>query len=94
MNVGELEFNHTPNLYFLYSTQKINDILSYEEMDRHVIGYLALKKNIEIAGFNNEDEKAKWFNEFTKFKELSRLYTISFDQDYIKSNRERTELFN
>lgn len=80
MNVGELEFNHTPNLYFLHSTQKINDILSQDEKDRYVIGYPALKKHIEVAQLNNEDEKARWFNEFVKFKELSRLYAVSFGQ--------------
>lgn len=80
LNVGELRFERTPNLYFLHSTQKINDILSQDEMDRHVIGYLALKKNIEIEKINDEDEKAKWFDEFIKFKELSRLYTTSSGQ--------------
>lgn len=80
MNVGELRFERTPNLYFLHSTQKINDILSQDELDRHVIGYLALKKNIEIEKINDENEKAKWFDEFIKFKELSRLYTISSGQ--------------
>ena len=80
MNVGELEFERTPNLYFLYSTQKINDILNHDEMDRYVIGYPALKKHIEVGQVNGEDEKTKWFNEFVKFKELSRLYTISFGQ--------------
>ncbi len=80
MNVGELRFERTSNLYFLHSTQKINDILSQDEMDRYVIGYLALKKNIEIEKINDEDEKAKWFDEFIKFKELSRFYTISSGQ--------------
>lgn len=80
MNVGELEFDRTPNLYFLLSTQKINDILSQDEMDRYVIGYPALKKHIEVRQVNDEDEKTRWFNEFIKFKELSRLYTISLEQ--------------
>ncbi|MEK6681925.1 MAG: TIGR02186 family protein [Nitrospirota bacterium] len=80
MNVGELEFDRTSNLYFLHSTQKINDIVSQDEMDRYVIGYPALKKHIEVAQVKDEDEKARWFNEFVKFKELSRLYAISFGQ--------------
>ncbi len=80
MNVGDLEFASTANLYFLYSTQEINDILSQDEMDRYVIGYPALKKHIEVAQINDEDEKNRWFNEFIKFKELSRLYAISFGQ--------------
>ena len=39
MNGGELTFEHSPPVYFLYSTGKLHDILSQEEMDRYVIGY-------------------------------------------------------
>ena len=39
MNGGELKFEHSPLLYFLCSTRKLDDILSQEEMDRYSIGY-------------------------------------------------------
>ena len=77
MNVGNLNFEHTPNLYFLHSTKKIEEMLNPDEMDKYLIGYPALKKYIEITPVENEDEKAKWFNEFVKFKESSKLYSIS-----------------
>jgi len=78
MNVGQLKFEKTPNFYEVFSTKKLNDILSTEEMDNHVIGYSALAKHIEITPAANEAEKETWFNEFVKYKEDTRLYTSSF----------------
>ncbi|MEW6002365.1 MAG: TIGR02186 family protein [Nitrospirota bacterium] len=77
MNVGNLKFEHVPDLYFLHSTGDIEDILSQEEMDKYVIGYEALNKHIEIKSLKSEGEKSRWFNEFVKFKESSRLYSSS-----------------
>lgn len=77
MNVDELKFEHTPDIYFLHSTKRIEDILSYEEMVKYVIGYPALKRHIEITPFKDEAEKDKWFDEFVRLKESSRLYSVS-----------------
>ncbi|MBI5674328.1 MAG: TIGR02186 family protein [Nitrospirae bacterium] len=77
MNTGTLNFEHTPNLYSIYSTKKIEDILSAEEADKYVIGYPALSRQMEIAPVSTEDERSKWFNEFVKYKESSNLYTTS-----------------
>ncbi|MBI4849171.1 MAG: hypothetical protein HY808_11450 [Nitrospirae bacterium] len=46
-------------------------------MDKYVIGYPALEKHIEITPVSNEEEKNKWFNEFVRFKESSKLYAAS-----------------
>jgi uncharacterized protein (TIGR02186 family) len=78
MNVGTLKFEQTPNFYEVFSTKKVEDILSREEMDKHVIGYSALQKHVEITPVANEQEKEKWFAEFVKFKEDSHVYTASF----------------
>lgn len=77
MNVGELKLEHSPNLYFLYSTKNINDILSPEERDKHMLGYASLNRHIEISPVQSEEEKNRWFNEFVKFKESSKLYGLS-----------------
>jgi uncharacterized protein (TIGR02186 family) len=74
MNVGKLKFEQTPNFYEVFSTKKLEDILSREEMDKYVIGYPALAKHVEITPVANEEEKAKWFDEFVKFKESSKVY--------------------
>jgi len=78
MNVQQLKFERTPNFYELFSTKKVEDILSREEMEKYVIGYTALAKHVEITPVANEEEKAKWFSEFVKFKEASKVYVTSF----------------
>lgn len=77
MNTGTLNFEHTPNLYSIYSTKKIEDILSTEEADKYVIGYPALSRQMEIAPALNGDERTKWFDEFVKYKESLSLYKTS-----------------
>jgi uncharacterized protein (TIGR02186 family) len=77
MNVGQLKFEQTPNFYEVFSTKKVEDILSREELEKYVIGYSALAKHVEITPVANEEEKAKWFDEFVKFKEESKVYTTS-----------------
>ncbi|MEK6776141.1 MAG: TIGR02186 family protein [bacterium] len=77
MNVETLNVEHVPSLYFLGSTRKIEDILSGEEMEKHLIGYPALQRHVTLSPVSGEDEKTKWFNEFVKFKEASKLYSVS-----------------
>ncbi len=78
MNVGQLKFENTPNFYEVFSTKKLDEMLSREEMEKYTIGYPALQKHVEIIPVANEEEKAKWFDEFVKFKEASKVYTSSF----------------
>ncbi len=77
MNVGELKLERVPNFYSIHSTGKIEDILSAEEMEKQVIGYPALERHIGMTPASNGEEKSRWFNEFVKFKEDSKLYATS-----------------
>lgn len=77
MNTGTLKFENISNLYSIHSTKKIEDILSNEETDKYVIGYPALERHVEISPVSGNAEKDKWFNEFVRFKEASKLYLIS-----------------
>ncbi len=76
MNRGELKLKNIPDVYLLYSTKGFEDILSKDEMDIYSIGYSAVKRQAEITPVSDENEKAKWFNEFIRFKENSKLYDI------------------
>lgn len=80
MNLRTLKFEHAPNFYSIHSTRKIEDILSLEEMEKSVIGYAALNKHIGITPVSNDEERTKWFNEFIRYKEESRLYASSAGQ--------------
>lgn len=86
MNVGQLKFENTPNFYEVFSTKKLDEMLSKEEMEKYVIGYPALEKHVEVTPVANEQEKSRWFNEFVKFKEDSRVYAISSGKIETKMN--------
>jgi uncharacterized protein (TIGR02186 family) len=78
MNVDKLTFEHVPNVYFIRSTKKLEDILTPEELDKYAIGYRALERQAEITPDMGEDGKSRWFKELVKYKESSRLFAISY----------------
>ena len=80
MNVGTLKFEHAPKLYEIYSTKPARELLSPEEADRYVLGYSALSRHVAVEPVESEQEKGRWFAEFLKFKEDSKLYTRSSGQ--------------
>jgi uncharacterized protein (TIGR02186 family) len=85
MNVGELKIDHVPKVYFLHSTRNIEDILSQGEINKYVIGFPALENHITMNA-SDVSEKDKWFNEFVKFKEASKLYGTTTGQISLKQN--------
>lgn len=77
MNVGTLNLEKVPSLYFLASTKKIDEILSKEAMAKDVLGYEAVENHVEMTPVKDGNEKTKWFNEFVKYKENSKLYSVA-----------------
>lgn len=77
MNVGTLKFERTPKLYEIHSTRPVEELLTEAQADRYVLGYPALARHVAIEPLASEQEKAKWFGEFVKFKEASSLYATS-----------------
>jgi uncharacterized protein (TIGR02186 family) len=84
MNVGTLKFENTPNMYELFSTRNVDDILTPEEREKHILGYAALAGHVEVSPAVNAADKAKWFGEFVKFKESSSLYKTDFGKIELK----------
>ena len=74
MNVGTLHFEKTPDLYEVYSTRPIEQILTPEEADREVLGYPALSKHLVLEPVASAADRQKWVGEFIRFKENSKLY--------------------
>ncbi len=93
LNGGALKFDHVPTLYSLHSTKKINDILSEVERDKYVIGYGSLGGTTLIQPVADKAEKTKWFNEFIKFKEDSKLYCNSFGDISVKTNGKEQDYY-
>ncbi len=77
MNVGTLSFERTPNFYEVFSTKKLDDMMTQQEREKYNLGYAALQKSIEVSPCANDEEKTQWFNEFVKYKEASKLYLTS-----------------
>lgn len=84
MNVGELSFDNTPNLYYLRSTKKPEEILSPQQMTTYGIGYDALMKNAEIKPLSSPEEKRVLFDDFIKYKESKKLFSESVGDIDIK----------
>jgi len=74
MNVGSLKLEDVPNLYYLQSTKKPEEILPQAEMDKYCIGYSALCNHVVMSPVKDPADKAKWFGEFISFKETNNMY--------------------
>jgi hypothetical protein len=95
MNVGTLAFEKTPKLYEIFSTRPPRELLSAEEADRYELGYSALSRHVEIKPIGSEAEKEKWFGEYVKFKEASKLYARTVGQiAFAEKEGKRTYFIN
>lgn len=94
MNVGNLSFEHVPNLYFIHSTKRLDEILTPEEMDKYLIGYQSLERHTEISPLSDEKEKDRWFNEFIRFKEFTRLYSTSYGRISLSEGDKKQQAYH
>lgn len=78
MKQGDISFNNVPGVYLLYSSRDLELLLSPAEQKANLIGFEALKGALEIETASPEllSDKERWNNEFIRFKEKERLYTI------------------
>lgn len=76
MKIGDMEFKPVSNVYMLYTTGAIDKIASPEERIRSLVGYDAIKAQLDITSSKGPVDKDRWFNEFIKFKEKDKVYGI------------------
>src|SRR5271169_37004 len=93
MNLGELKFEHVPTMYSLHCSKKITDILDPAEREKYSIGYEAMGKKTTIQPVANDSEKTKWFNEFVKFQEDSKLYSESTGDILLTANGKEQDYY-
>ncbi|MEW6602010.1 MAG: TIGR02186 family protein [Nitrospirota bacterium] len=77
MNVGELEFNPVSDVYLVYSTNEIRDILSQQQQDTYALGYDAFRRSVTVSPVDNDADREKWTSEFIKMKEMNKTYAVS-----------------
>ncbi|NOZ47667.1 MAG: hypothetical protein GXO79_12935 [Chlorobi bacterium] len=81
VNSYELEFHFSPDVYLLYSTKKISNLLNEKEKTKYCIGYPALKKHIKIHIIKNNDtidcnNKCECCNEYFRLQEARNIYGV------------------
>ncbi|MDH3392453.1 MAG: TIGR02186 family protein [Desulfobulbaceae bacterium] len=75
MKMGNMEFKNVPNVYMLYSTGSINNLLDAEGRAANMIGYDAIRAGSEMERSDGVEVESKWFDEFLKFKKTEKLYS-------------------
>jgi uncharacterized protein (TIGR02186 family) len=77
LNVGDINFNHVPDLYQLASSKKLKDLDSDADLIRAGIGFPALEAR---AAPNRSEQHHELFMELMKLKEHEGLYSIQEGQ--------------
>ncbi len=76
MKKGSLEFRDAPRIYLLQSTAELSRLLSGAELNKHLLGYDALRGHIRIEDSAGKPADGKWFDEYLKFKKQEKVYNI------------------
>lgn len=74
MKMGNMEFKNVPNVYMLYSTGSVKNLLNESGRAANMIGYDAIRAGSEMERSDGKEVEAKWFDEFLKFKKADLLY--------------------
>ena len=76
MKKGSLDFKHVPGVYLINSTADLSRILEPAERNQHQLGYEALAASARVENGDGTPAEKSWFDEFIRFKEMERVYTI------------------
>ncbi len=55
MNLGKISFINCPHMYKIKSTRPLNEILSKDTSQAYLIGFDAIKSQVEVKGVDNPD---------------------------------------
>jgi len=89
MNVGDLRFDHLPELYFVRSSKALEEVVVPTEAAKHIFGFKALESHLVIEPAETETEKALYFTELVKFKEQNKLFSQDTGIDISTENGNR-----
>lgn len=76
MKKGSLDFRNVPGVYLLNSTADLSRILPGWARNQYQLGYESLAAAARVENGNGEPVDGKWFNEFIRFKEKEKVYSI------------------
>ncbi len=77
MKLGTMEFKNVPNVYMLYSTGPLNNMMGAEARAANQIGYDAIRANATMERSDHAEVGPEWFDQFLKFKQKEKLYSIT-----------------
>ena len=76
MKMGNMEFKNVPNVYMLFSTGSIENLLDANSRTDNMIGYDAIRAGSTMERSDGVEVEGKWFDEFLKFKKTEKLYNV------------------
>lgn len=76
MKMGGMEFKNVPNVYMLFTTGQVNNLLDENSRAANVIGYDAIQAGSSMERSDGVEVEEKWFDEFLKFKKAEKLYNV------------------
>lgn len=78
MKKGDVGFKNVPGVYLLYTSRDIEYLFDPAGQKANLIGYEALREAAEMETSSDElnGDKARWKEEFIRFKEHQKLYAI------------------
>ncbi len=76
MKQGDMTFKNVPAVYQLYSTREIDRLLDKQAQTADQIGFAAIEEAAEIETTAPDADRAKWLEQFIKFKTSEKVYKI------------------
>lgn len=80
LNVAQITVKNAPSVYFLASSDKLENICSEDELEKELLGYISLKHQIKFESDAAITDRE--FDQFIKLKEHNGSYSIHNDVNF------------